>query len=220
VFKITPAGNFTSLHSFSRTDGAIPQGELTLGSDGNFYGTTTQGGASFNPTNFQGNNGTIFRLTPAGELTSLHSFMGLDGVGPYGGPLEANDGSFYGTTEGGGLSHVGIAYRFTLGDVVEQQDTGLELTVEGRGKDMMLRARLTVLEAPAQGIEGRTIDFYSDGELIGSEVTNGDGIASVSVPSAHRGNNRTYEAVFAGDLLYRASSDVRPGEGAGRGIAI
>ena len=207
VFKITPEGNFTSLHSFSRTDGAIPQGELTLGSDGNFYGTTTQGGASFDPATFQGNNGTIFRLTPDGELTSLHSFGGLDGIAPYGGPLEANDGSFYGTTEGGGLSHVGIAYRFTLGGAAEQQDTDLELTVEGRGQAMTLRARLTVLDAPSQGIAGRTIDFYSDGELIGSEVTDSDGVASVAVPPAHRGNNRSYEAVFSGDDLYGASSD-------------
>lgn len=210
VFKITPGGDFTTIHSFSRTDGAIPQGELTLGSDGNFYGTTTQGGASFNPANFQGNNGTIFRLIPTGELTSLHSFTGLDGIGPYGGPLEANDGSFYGTTEGGGLSHVGIAYRFTLGEVIEQQDTDLELTVEGRGRDMTLRARLTVLDAPAQGIEGRTVDFYSDGEHIGSVQTDNDGVASVSVPPAHRGNNRSYEAVFAGDHLFNASSDSDP----------
>ena len=43
-----------------------------------------------------------------------------DGAFPgNGGPLEANDGSFYGTTEGGGLSHVGIAYRFTLPEDAE-----------------------------------------------------------------------------------------------------
>lgn len=116
VFKITPSGNFTMLHSFARSDGAIPFGELTLASDGNFYGTTAQGGANFNPSNYEGNFGTIFRITPAGVLTSLHSFGGLDGTNPYGGPLEADDGSFYGTTEGGGLSHVGTAYRFTLPD--------------------------------------------------------------------------------------------------------
>ena len=114
VFKISPSGTFTQLHSFSRTDGALPFGELTLGSDGNFYGTTSQGGAYFNPTNFQGNFGTVFKITPAGTLTSHYSFTGIGGTTPYGGPLEANDGSLYGTTEGGGLSHVGVAYRLEV----------------------------------------------------------------------------------------------------------
>jgi len=56
----------------------------------------------------------------------------------------------------------------------------------------------------------------SDGDL----VTDSDGVASVAVPLAHRGNNRSYEAVFSGDDLYGASSDEQLGEGGGRDIAI
>ena len=114
VFMITPIGTFTSIHSFAGNDGSVPLGELTRGSDGNFYGTTSQGGASFNAATFQSGYGSVFKITPAGAVTTLHSFAGnaaSDGALPYGGPIQTADGSFYGTTEGGGLSFVGVAYH-------------------------------------------------------------------------------------------------------------
>jgi uncharacterized repeat protein (TIGR03803 family) len=114
VFKITPGGTFTSIHSFNGSDGWFAKGELTRGSDGNFYGTSSQGGAFFNAAKFQSGFGSIFKITPGGSLTTLHSFAGSaanDGSIPYGGPIQASDGSFYGTTEGGGPSYTGIAYR-------------------------------------------------------------------------------------------------------------
>jgi uncharacterized repeat protein (TIGR03803 family) len=114
VFMITPAGSFTTIHSFAGSDGSVPQGELTKGNDGNFYGTTSQGGASFNAATFQSGYGSVFKITPAGAVTTLHSFAGSagnDGSLPYGGPIQASDGSFYGTTEGGGPSYVGVAYH-------------------------------------------------------------------------------------------------------------
>ncbi|HXM74961.1 MAG TPA: choice-of-anchor tandem repeat GloVer-containing protein, partial [Chthoniobacterales bacterium] len=116
VFKITPAGTFTTIHSFTGSDGSFAKGELTRGSDGNFYGTTSQGGAFFNAATFQSGYGSIFQITPAGAVTTLHSFAGSganDGSLPYGGPIQASDGSFYGTTEGGGPSYAGIAYRIS-----------------------------------------------------------------------------------------------------------
>ena len=98
-----------------------------------------------------------------------------------------------------------------------QKDTVIELTVQGQDEDMTLEARLTELDPPRNPIAGRTIDFYSDSELIGSGVTDSDGIAAVPVPARHRGANRTYEAVFEGDDSYRSSSDSRPGRGGGGG---
>lgn len=100
----------------------------------------------------------------------------------------------------------------TVGAVLEKA-TNIELIVEGQDEGMTLRARLTELDAPQSPIVGRTIDFYSDGELIGSAVTDPDGVAVVAVPPRHRGANRTYEAVFAGDHSYLASSEDRPGKG-------
>jgi uncharacterized repeat protein (TIGR03803 family) len=100
VFKITSAGKLTTLYNFcSRSncsDGAYPNGPLIEGTDGNFYGTTYQGGVGF--------YGTVFEITPAGKLTTLYDFCALancaDGFGPFGGLLQATNGNFYGTTYG------------------------------------------------------------------------------------------------------------------------
>jgi uncharacterized repeat protein (TIGR03803 family) len=82
VFKITPTGTLTTLHSFDGNDGNYPNG-LVLGTDGNFYGTTEEGG---NPACYDG-CGTVFKITPAGTLTTLYSFssvLGIDGAYPVG----------------------------------------------------------------------------------------------------------------------------------------
>ena len=78
-------------------------------------------------------------------------------------------------------------------------------------------AHLAELDEPSAGIPGREISFYSDSELLGAEVTNAAGVAEVAVPPGHRGANRTYKAVFAGDDFYAASSDIRPGRGSQEG---
>jgi len=75
------------------------------GTDGNFYGTTSSGGA----TNF----GTVFKSTPAGALTNLYSFSGSDGAYPYAGLVQGNDENFYGTTSGGGAHANGTVFRIT-----------------------------------------------------------------------------------------------------------
>jgi uncharacterized repeat protein (TIGR03803 family) len=73
VFRITTAGALTTLHSFAySSDGGSPNAGLVQGTDGNLYGTTTQGGAT--------GNGTVFRTTTAGALTTLHSFLSSDGA--------------------------------------------------------------------------------------------------------------------------------------------
>jgi Tol biopolymer transport system component len=101
--------------------------------------------------------------------------------------------------------------------VVERKDTDTMLTVQGQGQGMSLRARLSHLGSPARRVADRGIDFYSDGELIGSDTTDADGIAEVPVPPGHRGANRTYEAIFEGDNFFGPSSDKRPGRGGGQG---
>jgi uncharacterized repeat protein (TIGR03803 family) len=87
------------MFSFSggTTNGASPEGNLVLGSDGSFYGTT-QGGGTTN------NYGTVFKMTPEGALTTLAIFMGTNGVNPLDGLTLAPDGNFYGTTEYGGAN--------------------------------------------------------------------------------------------------------------------
>src|SRR5580700_10360494 len=71
VFKVTPAGKLSDIYSFCAqnncSDGAYPWSALVLGSDGNFYGTTQQGGNNSGA-------GTIFKMTIGGKLTTLYSF--------------------------------------------------------------------------------------------------------------------------------------------------
>ena len=102
-----PSGALTVLHRFSGPDGLSPVGGLTLGTDGNFYGTTTAGGTY--------SLGTIFRMTPAGTVTTLYSFKGqADGLDPEAPPIQGFDGSFYGTTaDASSASGFGPVYRIT-----------------------------------------------------------------------------------------------------------
>jgi uncharacterized repeat protein (TIGR03803 family) len=95
VFQVTTNGTLTTLASFNYANGAYPQG-LTLGTDGNFYGTTESGGSSSS-----NNCGTVFKVTTNGTLTTLVVFNGGNGAFPGAGLTLGNDGNFYGTTQYG-----------------------------------------------------------------------------------------------------------------------
>jgi len=97
-----PAQTLVTLHSFDVTDGSYPQAWLVQATDGNFYGTTSGGGAYESCSGFCG--GTVFKITPKGTLATLHSFAGANDSGPLAGLVQAADGNFYGTTQGGGAS--------------------------------------------------------------------------------------------------------------------
>jgi uncharacterized repeat protein (TIGR03803 family) len=111
IFRITTSGAYTVLHVFSGNfgstpDGANPAAGLTLASNGDFYGTTTAGGAS--------KDGTVFKMTPAGKVTLLHSFTGSsDGSMPIGALVQASDGNLYGTCYSGGANGTGTLFRIT-----------------------------------------------------------------------------------------------------------
>jgi uncharacterized repeat protein (TIGR03803 family) len=116
VFRITPDGNLTTVHSFQGSDGASPQGGLVQGTDGNLYGTTQFGGdTNCNPSS--GGCGTVFGMTPAGQLTMLYAFDGTKGMNPESGLVEASDGNFYGVAGGGNqtcvLGGCGTIFRIT-----------------------------------------------------------------------------------------------------------
>jgi len=115
VFKITPAGVETTLHSFGTNgDGKNPYSALIQGSDGNFYGTTAGGTIASGGT---GNQiaGTVFKITPAGVESVLYSFTGLNGDGddPLAALVLGSDGNFYGTTLLGGTSFAGTVFKIT-----------------------------------------------------------------------------------------------------------
>ncbi len=117
IYKISTAGVFTSLYSFPslsafntdgvaiNTTGANPRSALLLAADGNYYGTAYQGGP--------GGHGTVYRMTPAGEVSVVHAFTGpsSDGGFPLAGVIQDPAGNFYGTTERGGYLDLGSAWR-------------------------------------------------------------------------------------------------------------
>jgi uncharacterized repeat protein (TIGR03803 family) len=93
---------FTVLDNFDGTTLASPEAQLTEGSDGNFYGTTTGGGTS--------GKGVIFKITPSGNLTVLHDLNGTtDGSGLLTGMAQGTDGNFYGTATFGANDSVNCA---------------------------------------------------------------------------------------------------------------
>jgi uncharacterized repeat protein (TIGR03803 family) len=107
VFRISPGGSYSNLYSFQGWpfDGGNPAAALVQGSDGNFYGTASVGGAN--------HEGAVFRFTTNGNETVLYSFVGLytgaptnDGAGPVAPLVQGSDGNFYGTTFFGGLTNV------------------------------------------------------------------------------------------------------------------
>ena len=106
LFRITPNGVFTKMHQFNKkTDGDNPSG-LLMGSDGNFYGVSDfYGAGAFCSDTICG---TVFKITPAGQFTTLYSFCSeancADGAGPYSGIIQGSDGNFYGTTIEGGTN--------------------------------------------------------------------------------------------------------------------
>ncbi|HYP23198.1 MAG TPA: Ig-like domain-containing protein, partial [Actinomycetota bacterium] len=108
----------------------------------------------------------------------------------------------------GGVTYEGRAFLLTPTTPPvdpEKLETLLDVAVEGRGQTTTLTARLTEAASGAP-VGDRSIAFYSGGELLGSRATDATGVARIELPPGHRGASRTFEAVFAGDDLYGASS--------------
>jgi uncharacterized repeat protein (TIGR03803 family) len=128
IFEVTPQGGLSGIYSFCSqagcADGEFPWG-LVQATDGNLYGTT-QGTTS-------GPYGTVFKVTPTGELTTLHTFCSekncADGQNPYGGLIQASNGNFYGITFFGGANlDVAGCYDMGCGVLFEVTPAG-EFTV-------------------------------------------------------------------------------------------
>lgn len=110
LFKVTPSGELTVLHRFDGTDGSWPRAPLIRARDGNYYGTTMNvGGPRPGP-----GCGGIYRLTPAGVFTVLHTFSREEGCDPETPLVEAPDGVFYGAANRGGNNFdQGTIYKIT-----------------------------------------------------------------------------------------------------------
>ena len=111
IIKVVPGQPQVSVHTFSDLNGGLaPEAGLLVGSDGNYYGTTTQGGV--------GHSGTIYVLTPAGQFSVLYAFSGGDGNSPSTDLVQGPDGNFYGTCYTGGAGSTGTIFKVTPGGVL------------------------------------------------------------------------------------------------------
>jgi uncharacterized repeat protein (TIGR03803 family) len=161
VFKITPRGTLTTLHSFcpqgACTDGAYPQGgQLVLATDGNFYGTTYLEGAN--------DAGTVFKITPGGKLTTLYAFAGTDGASPLGALVQDTNGNLYGTTAAGGAYGDGTVFSLSV---------GLGPFVEALQTSGKVGAAITILGSDLTGATSVSFNGTAAGFRVvsGSEIT-------------------------------------------------
>jgi uncharacterized repeat protein (TIGR03803 family) len=106
AFKLDPQGKETLLYSFLAGYGAYPLGSLVSDGRGNFYGTTTEGGAF--------GEGTVFKLDIKGNEAVLHSFSWSsgDGIDPEAGVVLDKEGNVYGTTFDGSTND-GIVFKIS-----------------------------------------------------------------------------------------------------------
>lgn len=125
LFRVTPEGELTILHTFER--GLVwPTNGLTLGPDGNLYGTQV-GGPSNEEEDFYGQ---VFKMTPDEEVTTVFEFTWIEGpfkgAGPTGSLTLGADGTLYGTTVNGGDHEMGTIFKIEIDSVSgEAQFTSL-----------------------------------------------------------------------------------------------
>jgi uncharacterized repeat protein (TIGR03803 family) len=110
-YRITSGGNITNFCSlYSATNGFQVDYAMILANDGNFYGTTTYGGAGYSEENDAYDGGTVFKLTADGNYTVINSFVGTNGFEPVGRLMQAKNGYIYGATSSGGLYGNGTVF--------------------------------------------------------------------------------------------------------------
>ena len=165
TMTVTPGPATVSvLHTFgiptSTSDGATPAGTPIQASDGNFYGTTAEGGAYVDCDPRLGHGcGTVFKITPDGVESVLHSFDICDGANPNGSLIQASDGNFYGVTTRGGST---CQEAYGSGAVFKITPDGVESVLHSFGA------------SPSDGLtpNGSLIQA-SDGNIYGATETGG-----------------------------------------------
>jgi uncharacterized repeat protein (TIGR03803 family) len=126
IFKVTTNGVLTTLVSFNSNTGSAPQAGVTLGPDGNLYGTTTAGGLN--------SFGNVFRVSTNGILTMLANFSKTTGFESDAAVTFGPDSNLYGTAWGGGSADpnaAGAIYRLDVGLAVTNQSPGISWSAGG-----------------------------------------------------------------------------------------
>ena len=199
IYRLTPGGTVTAIYTFCTQnncpDGFAPQ-ELVQGTDGNLYGTAGGGGT---PNQCISGCGTIFKITTAGALTTLHDFDYNDGAWPTAGLLQATDGKFYGSTSAGGSNcdsfhGCGTLFSFDVGlpPFVEIHPTsgssGTAVTING----------LNLSGTTSVAFNGTPASFtVQSPTIITTSVPSGatTGMVQVTTPSGTLNSNADFQVI-------------------------
>jgi uncharacterized repeat protein (TIGR03803 family) len=200
VFKITPGGTLITLHLFDSTDGGWPLSGVIQGTDGNFYGTTGQGGAN--------GTGTIFKMTPAGTLITLYTFPSA--VGEPAGLIQAASGMFYGTATGDcQTSNDGAVFSFAIGlGGTTASSTSLRLSPASVSVGSSGPVVMTATVAPASGSGTPTgvVAFFNGSGEVGSSNLSGGAASFDYNPSSLALNTYPISAIYSGDGTFATST--------------
>ena len=175
VFKISPYGACTVFYSFDNGGGACSMAGLVQGSDGYLYGTTSGSSCSCGY-----GWGTVFKISPTGALTSLHSFAGgSDGGAPLAGLVQGSDGCFYGTTSSGGITNFNFfTGTYGCGTVFKISTNGVLTTLYAFGSIINASGEALGVQPYAALVQGSDGNFYGttfDGGKFTNQYGRGNG---------------------------------------------
>ena len=185
------AATETLVHSFDGTDGAVPDAGVIQGSDGNFYGTTSD-------SNTLTTSGHVYKLTPGGTITALHVFDGvsgtLAGLAPKTALVQGSDGAFYGTASSA-AGGSGTVFKVTADGTFTNLYTFTTSDSDGA----------MPLSALVQGVDG---NFYGTTFAGGTNVLTGFGTVFKITPSGTLTTIYAFNGVSAsqpsGDIVFGA----------------
>jgi uncharacterized repeat protein (TIGR03803 family) len=183
--------------------GSHPFGALLRATDGNFYGTTREGGAN--------GLGTIFKVTSGGTLTTLVEFTGSGitnkGSAPYAALVQGSDGSFYGTTEQGGASNLGTVFKMATNGTAEGTTLTTLAEFTGGGGANRGSHPIGALVEGSSGVFFGTTEFGSVGTVAGDSFS---------------GNGTVFKITSAGafETVIDFTDDVGPNKGSDPSAAL
>lgn len=191
IYRMDSNGVLTTLFYFNGTNGMGPGsvGGLIVGNDGALYGVTELGGPNFANSNGYTGDGTIFKITTNGDFTLLASFKGTNGIDPAC-IIQASDGNFYGTAEGGGINDTGVG------------GTVFQMTPDGQ-INTLVRFNGT------NGLGPSGIMQASDGCLYGTTIGGG----AFYPAGTYQGYGTVFKVTTNGDFTLLASFNLTNGEG-------
>jgi subtilisin family serine protease len=146
----------------------------------------------------------VFEVTGSGTSRVWEAFTANDGVAAQ--TIRLNDpaGTYEVAVTYEGLFDTYEGSSAVAPLVVSAERTAMALDVTGKGTKRQMRAVLTQDDGPALG--SRVIVFYVNGAEIARGTTNANGVVDVPAPNGYRGDHFTFEARFAGEPNFAASS--------------